>query len=81
MKKSALIRPALPFDAHFAAGRPARNKAAGLVAAAMSGIRSIQEASAPSAYTNGLRPSASRAPAARRTPTGTRPDNRRLRNH
>jgi len=54
-------------------GRPAK-ATAGLVAAAMSGIRSIREVCAPPASTTGLQPSAPRVPAGRRIPTGTRAD-------
>jgi hypothetical protein len=55
----------------FIAGPPAKNTA-GVVAADTNGTRSILEACAPRAYTNGLRHRASRAPAGRRIRIGMR---------
>jgi hypothetical protein len=52
-------------------GRPARTTA-GLVAAAMSGIRSTREECARRACTSGLQHSVSLAAAGHRTPTGMR---------
>ena len=67
--------PVLASAARCAAGRPAR-MTAGLVVAAMSGIRSTQEGCAQPAFTfaNGLRPSASSVAAGRRIQTGMRSD-------
>jgi len=61
--------PAHASAARYAAGRPAR-KIAGSASAAMSGIRSIRAASAPHAFTSGLRPSVSRAADGRRIRIG-----------
>jgi NAD(P)-dependent dehydrogenase (short-subunit alcohol dehydrogenase family) len=62
----ASIRPAPASAARSAAGRPARTTC-GLAPAAMSGTRSTREQSARRASSSGLRPSASRVPAGRRT--------------
>jgi hypothetical protein len=56
-----------------AAGRPARTTS-GLAPAGMSGILSTPGESAPPAFTSGLRRSASRAGAGRRTRSGMRSD-------
>jgi hypothetical protein len=56
--------------ARSAAGRPAK-KTDGVASADTNGTRSILEACAPRAYTNGLRHSASRALAGRHTQNGT----------
>jgi hypothetical protein len=63
------------FDAHSAAGRPAR-KTNGLVAAAMSGTRSTREAYARLVSINGLKLNVFRALAGRRIPIGMRSANR-----
>jgi hypothetical protein len=73
LKRRAATPPALAFDVHSAVGRPARTTA-GLVPAAMSGIRSIREAYAQRASTSGLQPNVSLAPAGRRIRTGMRSD-------
>jgi len=69
IRRRASAHPALASDARYAAGRPARTTA-GLAPAAMSGIRSIREECAPSAFTGGLQRSVSLAPAGRRIPIG-----------
>src|SRR5438132_12485952 len=69
IKRKAATRPAHAFDAHSVVGRPARTTA-GLVAAAMSGIRSTREECARRAYTSGLQHSVSLAVDGRRTPIG-----------
>ena len=71
IRRRASAHPALASDARYAAGRPARTTA-GLAPAAMSGIRSIREECAPSAFTGGLQRSASRALAGPRIRTGMR---------
>src|SRR5207302_5162983 len=53
IKRKAPTRPANAFDAHSVVGHPGRTTA-GLVAAAMSGIRSTREECARRAYTSGL---------------------------
>jgi hypothetical protein len=63
--------------ARSAAGRPAK-KTDGLVAAVMTGTRSIPGASALPASSGGLTPSASRAPAGRRIRIGMRSNSRSL---
>jgi hypothetical protein len=63
------IHLALVYDVHSAVGRRARTTA-GLVVAAMSGIRSTQEECARLASISGLRHNASRAPAGRPTQNG-----------
>ena len=73
IKKKASARPALAFDVRSAVGRPARTTA-GLVAAAMSGIRSIREGYARRASTTGLQRNACLARAGRHIPTGMRTD-------
>jgi hypothetical protein len=71
IKRKASTRPALAYDVHYAVGRPARTTA-GLVAAAISGTRSIREECARRASTTGLRHSAFLVPAGRHIPTGMR---------
>ena len=73
IKRKASTRPALAYDVHCAVGRPARTTA-GLVAAAISGTRSILEECAPHVSTSGLRHSAFLVPAGRHIPTGMRTD-------
>jgi hypothetical protein len=69
MKTRASILPALASAARSAAGHPAE-KTDGVASADTNGTRSILEACAPRAYTNGLRHSASRALAGRHTQNG-----------
>ncbi len=69
IKTRASTRPARASAARSAAGRRER-KTCGLVAAAMSGIRSQRAGFARRAFTNGLRPSASLVLGGRRTPIG-----------
>ena len=74
IRRKALSPPALAYDAHSAAGRPAR-MTYGLVAVAMRGTRSTPGESARRASVNGLRPSASSVAAGRRTRIGMCSDN------
>jgi hypothetical protein len=73
IKRKASTRPALAYDVHYAVGHPART-IAGLVPAATSGTRSIQEECALPACTSGLRLSAFLAPGGRRIRIGIRPE-------
>jgi hypothetical protein len=76
LRGRATIHPPT-FGAPCVVGRPAR-KTSGLVAAAMSGIRSTQEECAPPVFTSGLRHSSCLAPTGRRTPTGMHVDSRQV---
>jgi hypothetical protein len=71
MKRKGLVHPARAFDVRFADGRLAE-ETAGLVAAAMNGIRSIREEYAQRASTGGLPRNVSPAPAGHPIPTGMR---------
>ena len=71
IKRKASTRPAHAFDAHSVVGRPAKTTA-GLVAVAMSGIRSTREECARRVSTSGLQHSVSLAAAGRHTPIGIR---------
>ncbi len=68
-KRRARVLPTRASVALCAAGHPAK-KTDGVASADTNGTRSILEACAPRAYTNGLRHSASRALAGRHTQNG-----------
>lgn len=71
MKRKGLVHPVRAFDVRVADGHLAK-ETAGLVAAAMNGIRSIREECARRASTSGLPRNVCPAPAGRRIPTGMR---------
>ena|SRR6266566_1106686 len=71
IKRRALTRQALSFDARFAVGRQARTTA-GLVLAATPGTRSTQGECAPPACTVGLQHSVCRVLVGLHIPTGMR---------
>jgi hypothetical protein len=73
IKRKASTRPAHAFDAHSVVGRPARTTA-GLVAAAMNGIRLTREECAPPVFITGLQRNACLARAGRHIPIGMRSD-------
>jgi hypothetical protein len=71
IRRKALSPPALAYDAHSAAGRPA-GMTAGLAPVGTNGTPSTLEGYAPPASINGLRRNASRVRGGRRIQTGMR---------